>query len=122
MEYLEYSRLLIQPIQQWGFHHVTTAEGFNCEGGAEGPPFGGDKPNEVFAVGPADSRSLCPLTRLLRARTLQSPIHVLTLAIICFFLVGPLPPTRRNLNSPWFSERVMFNCVCFVGCVLLELA
>ena len=64
MEYLEYSRLSIQPIQQWGFHHVTTAEGFNCEGGAEGPPFGGDKPNEVFALGPADSRSPCPLTHV----------------------------------------------------------
>ena len=66
MEYLEYSRLSIQPIQQWGFHHVTTAEGFNCEGGAEGPPFGGVMPNVDFAVGPADSRSPCPLTRPIR--------------------------------------------------------
>ncbi len=43
--------------------------GLDFEGGAAGPPFGGDMPNVVFALGPADSRSPCPLTRPLRLTT-----------------------------------------------------
>ena len=106
MEYLEYSRLSIQPIQQWGFHHVTTAEGFNCEGGAEGPPFGGDKPNEVFALGPADSRSPCPLTCPLRLTTTETgPDPSEPNAVVSSEKLGlqvrPLELSRPMEFSPW---------------------
>jgi hypothetical protein len=41
----------------------------NCEGEAEGPPFGVVKPNEDFALEPALSLSPCPLARPLRLTT-----------------------------------------------------
>jgi hypothetical protein len=68
-----------------------------CEGGAAGPPFGVVKPKEDFALGPALSRSPCPLSRPLRLTTTvtdpdpsskgpTSPIASLHLSIIRFSL------------------------------------
>ena len=86
-------------------------------------------PNVVFAAGPADSRSLCPLTcplslRLTTAVSLTGPdpseSNSCTNARYHFlFSWGHYPPREgTSLIVPYLLY--LFNCGCFVGCVDLE--
>jgi hypothetical protein len=87
--------------------------------------FGGDKPNEVFALGPADSRSLCPLTRPLWLTTTvtepdPSEPNSCTFARYHFFSSWGHYPPREGTSLIVPDVFCLFNCVCFVGCFVLE--
>ncbi len=82
-------------------------------------------PNVVFALGPADSRSLCPLTRPLRLTTTvtgSDPSESNSCTYVRYLLFcsrGHYPPREEtSLIVPYVF--CLFNCVCFVGCVVLE--
>ena len=63
-----FSFFLVKGIRAFSFSRPRNRTK-NCEGGAAGPPFGVVEPNEDFALGPAYSRSPCPLARPLRLTT-----------------------------------------------------
>ncbi len=73
----------------------------DCEGGAAGPPFGVVKPNKVFVLGPAYSRSPCPLTRPLRLTTTVTdpdPSEPKYVPISYFFVAVPCGACERAVG------------------------